>query len=192
MDFDRLFGLYEAGEPGAFFAMPAHQHFNAPEIAQGTQDPPSPCRFRHNCGSKLFDMMGSGFASLLLMSARAIQILRDGGFTGWRSFPVEIEGKKGQRVEGYEGLVITGRCGPVNWSRGKHVRKPPPVPRGQGYDAWVGMYFDPASWDGFDVFLPEGTTYITVTETVKLAFERARITNCEFEPLTQFERSWPI
>lgn len=190
MEFDKLFNMRDDFEPGAF-RVEVERPFDAFDVVRGAEEPPETLRFRRAMGKRVFDMIGTGNAALELLSPRALQVLRDGSFTGWRSFAVEITGKKGKRIEGYEGLVVTGRCGPIDWSKGKLIRKPPPVPQGQGYDAWVGMYFDPGSWDGSDLFLPEGTTYKILTERVKTALEEANITNMRFEPLTEFERSWP-
>jgi hypothetical protein len=40
-----------------------------------------------------------------------------------------------------------------------------------------GRYFDPETWDGSDIFSPEGTAHLIVTESAKLALEEARATN---------------
>jgi hypothetical protein len=178
--------------PGALFVEPTDEEFDAQRIVRGKIDPPSPCLFKRNTGKRPLDVIGSGFACLELLSSRALEVLRIGEFTGWRSFPVEIQIKKDERLEGYEGLVITGRCGPIDWSKGKHIRNPPRVPQGCSYDTWIGAFFDLDTWDKSDLFFPEGTTMPIVTEPVKLAFEVAMITNVKFTRLTEFDRSWPI
>ena len=77
-------------------------------------------------------------------------------------------------------------------SKGRHVRRPPPVPEGKAYDAWIGMYFDPATWDGSDIFISEGSTTTIVTSRLKEQLESADVTNIRFTPLTEFERRWKI
>jgi hypothetical protein len=58
---------------------------------------------------------------------------------------------------------------------------------------WKGLFFDPASWDGSDFFMPAHKVgHLFVVEEVKRAFEKAKISNVKFEPLDQFERSWRI
>ena len=143
-------------------------------------------------GGKPRDLVATAYGTVDLLSDRVIQIFRDGGYTGWTTFPVEVYGKHGERIEGYHGFAVTGRCGPIVWSKGKKVRKPPPVPWGQSYDAWVGMYFDPDSWDGSDIFLPEACASTIVVEKVMLALTKAKVTNIKFESLTEFERSWAV
>jgi hypothetical protein len=46
------------------------------------------------------------------------------------------------------------------------------------------MYFDPASWDGADVFVPEGTRAVCVTDRVRWALAAAGATNLCFVPLS--------
>jgi len=188
VDLATFFVLENAWKLGAFVAEAIDRGLNSWDISQGKVDPPSPCRFKRNCGTKPYDFMISGFAALDLLSPRTIRVLHAGQFSGWRSFPVQITGKKKVPIEGYEGLVVTGRCGPIDWSKAKKVRKPPRSRRGRPYEVSIGMYFDPASWDGSDFFMPEGTTFCIVTEPVKASLEKEKITNVHFTSLTQFER----
>ncbi|MBN1206565.1 MAG: hypothetical protein JXB05_16885 [Myxococcaceae bacterium] len=70
------------------------------------------------------------------------------------------------------------------------------VPRiypGGIFPVWKGLFFDPASWDGSDFFMPaQRFGFVFVVEEVKKTFERAKIRNVKFTPLDQFERSWTI
>jgi len=43
------------------------------------------------------------------------------------------------------------------------------------------------TWDGSDLFLPEGTGYKFVTEEIKTALEKAKIRNIWFERITEIE-----
>lgn len=52
---------------------------------------------------------------------------------------------------------------------------------------WIGLYFDPVSWDGSDVFLPKGNGRTFITEDLKSALERAGITNVYFTALSEAE-----
>ena len=189
MDFQELFRLGDDFKHGAFRASP-EEEIDGWAVAKGLCEPPK--RFNHFMGSRLYDLIGTGRAVFDLVSQRLIAVLRDDDFTGWQSYPADVYGKKGEPIDGYEVLIITGRCGPIQWEKGTKTRKPPPVPQGQGYDAWVGMYFDPVSWDGSDLFMPEDMTTNIITEPVKTALVKAKITNVSFEALTEFERSWPL
>lgn len=189
MEFDRIFLMQDAFVNGAFRACPEGQ-IDDWKVARGDQEPPK--RFGYQMGSSLCDWMGTGWPAFSLVSQRFVTALREGSFTGWKSYAAEVHRKNGKLIEGYEVLIVTGRCGPLDHSKEKKVRKPPPVPQGQAYDAWIGMYFDPESWDGSDLFTPEGTTVTVVTEPVKSALERVGITNVHFKPLTEFERTWEV
>jgi hypothetical protein len=191
MDFSKLYLLGDAFIRGALRVSPG-LGIDDMAIARAESLPLQPLVCRHHMGGKPRDLVGTSYATLDLLSDRVIQIFRDGGYTGWTTFPVEMFGKRGERIEGYHGFAVTGRCGPVIWAKGKKVRKPPRVPWGQSYDAWAGMYFDPDSWDGSDIFVPEATAYTIVVEKVMLALTKAKVTNIKFEPLTEFERSWPV
>jgi hypothetical protein len=98
--------------------------------------------------------------------------------------------KDGSELPGYHGLAVTGRCGPIDDSLSDEVVLPPPVPRGRARRALRGICFDSATWDGSDVFTPEGYTASFVVERVKTAVEAAGITNVEFARLSETNRIW--
>jgi hypothetical protein len=124
-----------------------------------------------------------------LISDKFLDVLR--GFTGWQTYAVRIVGRGGDEVPGYHGLSVTGRCGRIEWEKSERMILPPPVPEGRTMAGWRGMYFSPSSWDGSDVFVPDDeSTYVIVTDEVRAAAERARLTNVIFTRLTEFERSW--
>jgi hypothetical protein len=69
--------------------------------------------------------------------------------------------RDGAEIPGYQGLIVTGRCGSTRANR--------------------VLPLDLQSWDGSDVFVREGTGEVYVTERVRNALEDARITNVAFE-----------
>ena len=190
MEFGSLYRFSDAGIRGALHVESRKDHDEI-ALSLGKKRPRKPLVFTHHSGGKPRDVIGTT-EMLCLVSERVIKVLRENEFTGWTTYPVEIHGKGGSLVEGYHGFAVTGRCGPIDWCRGKKVRRPPRVPGGKPCNVWIGMYFDPDSWDGSDVFVPKDTLYTIVTEEVKSAVEGIKPTNVEFEPLTQFERSWPL
>ena len=191
MDFGALYYMRDASHTGAFCVLPQDETIDYFAIARAETDPPRPFRFVYASGSKPQDLIGTGTVSLYLLTVRVFEILKNVGPTGWQALPVEVSGRKGKPVDGYRCLAVTGRCGPVLWDKGRKIRKPPPVPQGRGYDAWVGLFFDTETWDGSDIFTPEGTTYKIVSKRVMEALTRAKVTNIKFTALTDFERSWP-
>ena len=150
-----------------------------------------PIIFEHAEGKRPHDFVGTTWAVLDLVSDRFIRVLRDGGFTGWDTYPVVIVGKDGKEAAGYHGLSITGRCGPVEWEKSERVILPPPVREGRTMAGWRGLYFSPDSWDGSDLFVPsDRSTYVVVTDAVKTAIEARRLTNITFTRVTEFDRIW--
>ena len=123
----------------------------------------------------------------VLISGHVIGALRQGSFTGWTTYPVELYDKKGVRIPDYHGLAVTGRCGPIDRSRSRKVRRRPFVPGAVPPDFWVGLFFKDDRWDGADIFLSEGTGYIIVAERLKNALESLRIPNIKFERLDTHE-----
>ena len=65
---------------------------------------------------------------------------------------------------------------------------PPPVPEGNEVPGLRGLLFDPATWDGSDVFTPETTTFVLVTDAVREALEAASPSNLRLERITEIER----
>ena len=135
-------------------------------------------------------MIWTTYAAPIIVADSVVQLLRSHGFTGWSLYEVSVRDKQGQLIQGYSGLSITGRCGNIAWDQG--IELPRIRPAGI-FPVWKGLFFDPASWDGSDFFMPaERVGYKLVVEEVKEAFERAKIRNVEFTPLDQFERSWRL
>ena len=129
--------------------------------------------------------MGATFVAILLISERFLDTLLEVRATGWGTYPVRPYDRAGLELPGYHGLAVTGRAGPIDRSRSRIELLPPPVPEEQAMYAEIGMYFDPGTWDGSDIFMPEGTLAVCVVERVKQALEERKLTNIEFTPLSE-------
>ena len=80
---------------------------------------------------------------------------------------MQVFSKDGDRLQGYVGLSIRGRCGPIDDSLSERVPKQYP---GGVFPVLKGMYFDPATWDGSDVFTVKGrASFICVLDSVRAA-----------------------
>jgi hypothetical protein len=56
------------------------------------------------------------------------------------------------------------------------------------FPAWYGMYFEPATWDGSDLFMTSSAkAWVFVVDAVKRALEKAKVTNMRFESLDKIE-----
>jgi hypothetical protein len=157
------------------------------KVLVGKLRPRYPIEFRWDTGSKPQDLMGTTHAILDLVSECFIDTLLEERASGWSTYPVRLYDKAGLELPGYVGLAVTGRAGPVDRSKSRIELLPPPVPQGQAMYAEIGMYFDPESWDGSDIFIPEGTAAVCVVERVKRALEKRKLTNIEFEALSERE-----
>lgn len=140
-------------------------------------------------GAKPGEVIWTTLAIPVIVADPVVQLLRSHGFTGWSLYEVSVHDKQGQQVPGYSGLAITGRCGPIDWAKGIEV--PRIFPAGI-FPVWKGLFFDPASWDGSDLFMPEKSGSVLVVGEVKKALERAKVRNVDFTPLDQFERTWQV
>lgn len=132
------------------------------------------------------DVIWTSLVAPIIVSDRLVAILRHEGFVGWDTFNVSLKGKSGEPIDGYSGLVVRGRCGKIEDTLSVQFDKT--MPAGV-FPWWRGLYFDPATWDGSDFFMPAGNVgWVFVTEAVKRALEKAKVRNVEFIALSEVER----
>ena len=75
------------------------------------------------------------------MSERVIAALRTASANGWSTYPARLEAEDGTEVTGYSGLIVTGRCGPIDNARSVQVEKVVVGnPKGHA-PVWKGLYF---------------------------------------------------
>jgi hypothetical protein len=156
-------------------------------IALGKRSPRTTLQFKPALGSRLEDLLTTTWIVPLLLSPRFHQLLRDHDFTGWTAHPAEVELRRGERAE-YGALAVSGRSGPIDDKRSERVVLPPAAPGGNEVPGLRGLLFDPRSWDGSDVFTPEGSTFVLVTDRVRDAIAAAGLTNVALERITEIER----
>jgi hypothetical protein len=154
-------------------------------ILQGEFVPLNPVRLFQSEGTKWTDFLRSSLATKIV-SKRFIQVLEENHFSGWRAYETIITDKSRNESSDYYGLSITGRCGPANRALGTPFEKVfvpggPKVPYRRGYH--VGL----DTWDGSDLFIPETTMYVVVTSNVRIALEKAKLTNLDFMCLADME-----
>jgi len=136
-------------------------------------------------GGKPRDILGSGHAALFLVSDKFVEVLQEQQFTGWRTYSVVVHATDTRRVGDYRGFAVTARCGQVRQS--EPIILPPRSEKGRAVPGRRGLYFDPASWDGSDIFAPPTTGHVFVLERVRDAIKRARLTNVTFDRVTEVE-----
>lgn len=126
------------------------------------------------------DLVFGGSPSLLLVSDRFADALRQAGCSGWRVERASLIDEDGSPIETRNLLVVLGRSGPLH---------APTEPDDPARPRWArGRWFDEESWDGSDVFAPDGHSGAPiVTRRVKDALEAADLTGLYFEALPDVE-----
>lgn len=146
-----------------------------------------PLRLYAYMGGQATDFLWTGLPPLVCVSERVVRLWREHKFTGWSVYPVEVYDRKGELLPDYLGFAVTGPSIKRDRSRSEIITKPPPTPTGKSYQVYKGLYFDEKEWDGSDFFLVGGA--IVVTQPVRDACRRAKISNVRFTPLTEVEIS---
>lgn len=155
-------------------------------LAQGLLQPRTPLVFHAVEGSRPTDFIGTTYPAIVLVSDRVVRTLKESRFTGWKTYSVKAHDAKRKVLSGYQGLAVTGRCGPIDEARAERaILKPPPG--GQAIVGRRGFPLDLDTWDGSDLFMPEGTTLIVVVEPVKKALKKVGATNVRLEDLSRVE-----
>ncbi len=149
-----------------------------------------PIVFKQEYGSRLEDILDTGTAILFLISDKMKTILEDNKITGWKIFPIRVYDKGENEVEGYHGLSITGRCGPVNYNKSEVIIKSL-IEGGEKSRYYKGFYAGLDDWDGSDIFLSRGLFSIIVTQRVREIVKKEKLTNARFENLSEVE-TWEI
>ena len=186
-DYRRFYFLTEGLKRGAFRVHSLGDIRDPAGMTRAEAVGHEPVRFHHDEGTRLYDYVGTTWAVLALVSERFIAVLEANGFTGWATYPIEIYDERGHAVPGYHGLAVTGRAGPIDNDLSPVMIVPAPVPGGEALPHRIGMRFWPETWDGSDVFVPDGTAAIFVTEAVRNALVKAKVTNIRLQRITEVE-----
>jgi hypothetical protein len=138
----------------------------------------------HSMGWMLCDFI---WVSLVpIIHERVVDLLTLGGVTG-ASYPVQVFDREGRPAPGYHGLSITGRCKSifVDPKRAEVIYQDLP---GGRFPYYKGLHVTTESWDGSDIFTAaDGKTgHIVVTEKVRVLLARARVTNVELSPVSEY------
>ena len=152
--------------------------------------PSYPITIPHAMGGKIpGDIIWTTYPPISpIVSDKVIRILNNEGFTGWSTYPVNVYYKSGEIVPGYQGLSITGRCGQIDWSKSRKEPRPPRVPKGKPFEVYIGMFFEPSTWEGSEIFCPEGRSTIFVLEHVMKSLKKNKVKNLLFHKSSEYER----
>ena len=149
-----------------------------------------PVKFKQHrdSGKHLRDMLDTGWPSCHLISNTMLNLLQDNNLTGWQTYPIVLEDKKKNRIEGYHGFSIIGRCSPaIDWKKSELIERinfeGGPICR-----SYKGYHLDFDQWDNSDFFMP-GNHKIIITKRAMKIMKEAKLTNVSFENLADGEYS---
>lgn len=157
-------------------------------LLRGDERPARPVAFRKVSGSRAFDVLGETYGVLMFVSEAFIKALESHRVTGWSTFPVELRTQESKgELTGYRGLAVTGRSGPIDRTRSQIVERLTRGGKGGVLYAEIGLYVDPSAWDGSDLFIPEGSSVICVSEAARRALDDAGLTNVRLVPNEEYQ-----
>lgn len=146
-----------------------------------------PVLFRQEYGKILTDLLDTGWPSLYLISERMKNVFEDSFLIGWKTFPIEILDKKANKIEGYHGLSITGRCGSIDYSKCEVIEKRL-VTNGPLSKYFKGMPIGLDKWDGSDFFLPEQYFGIIISPKAAKIVKESKFSNVSIKSLRDIEK----
>ena len=131
-------------------------------------------------GKKLVDFLNLGSTTFGPVSDRVIDLLRDGGFTGWDTYPIEVFLKDGSRLPGYRGLMVTGGECDTDISLSEQVDTiGGQGPYGYACTCLKGLPIVLDSWDGSDMFRLRSYGGVYISRRLRDALKDAKISNLD-------------
>ena len=134
-----------------------------------------PVVFQQVSGKKFTDILNTGWPSFYLISDKFKNLLEEQHFTGWTTYPILLQDKKGNQIEGYHGFSVTGVSGPISYGNSPTFEARY-VPTGPLVRFYKGGNIDLSKWDGSDFFVPKNTTEIVVVKGVAELLKKYKIT----------------
>lgn len=181
-DYGAMYRLMPASRAGEIYLVPS-----GPDAMAGAVTDPRPgLECTVGGGTRAYDILSVGAIGTLI-SARAREAMLSVSAASWHVVDVGKYAALAEGLEFHGRLVVTGRAGAIDRAAatktmsdpGPYGKRPMPVIR--------GMRFVADEWDGSDVFVPEGTAAVVVTQAAKKALVKAKVTNAWFQLLDEWE-----
>ena len=169
------------------FWVEAQAEYDGRAVLRGDTTLMEPVLYSPVQGNTLYDVIGTTWSQIHLYCKRFFDALQSGGFTGWNSFAARIHGEDDKIIDSYRGLVVLGRCGPLDFRKAKLRWNPPELPQGRPYPVAAGPSLDIGSWDGNDFVIAQSTSFVLVTERVRDALANMGIDGIRMTQLDEFE-----
>ncbi len=145
------------------------REYNEVNLFLGKEKLTEPFEMEVDEGKKFYDWIDFQDTSNHLISNKFYDLLKSNSISGWQAFEVDI--KSIELV--YHGFQVLGKSG-------KLIK-----PKEKGF--YTGMKFDIDSWDGSDIFSPEGTTFTICTQKVVNIIKKNKLTNIDYESVDEIE-----
>lgn len=134
-------------------------------------------------GLRHADLLGTEEVDAFFISPRFRAALY--GLTGWRlEGAVVVEDHQGHALR-YSQLFVTGRSGPVSVPRSSVIKQ------SDGFADVRGIVVDRHTWDGQDLFKPEGMAFVLLSEDAANGLRGACLSNVQVEQASRVLRQVP-
>ncbi|MBW6498327.1 MAG: hypothetical protein K0B09_08070 [Bacteroidales bacterium] len=181
MNFSDFYIVLDKDTRGSLNLIPKlKQEIDINQVFRNELMPDKVIEFFPNYGTQAFDFLNSGYAGVFLISRFIFDLLTTNKISGWKAIPARILGYESLE---YFLLTIKGRCSAIDYDKSESFIKPPFTPTGKPFEAKRGLFFDLNSWDGSDIFTPDNSRMIFVTEKVKKILIKSKATNILVESI---------
>jgi hypothetical protein len=125
----------------------------------------------------------------LIVSRNFVAACSGGALSGWATFPVEVKGKKGARIDVFHGFGVLGRGGDLDYSTAKMIQRPS---RWGGIQTrYTGFKYRRDAWDGSDFFYADLWRGIYLSPRAHEVLLAASLKGVEFLSLSDHEFESP-
>jgi len=115
-----------------------------------------------------------------------VDLLQNANISGWTGISTTVLTKSGNKsIDNYFAVTVNGRANSIDYLRTDIIFEQ--LPGGQ-FPFFKGLFFDPESWDGSDIFMTrfdnnrksKYTAFIYVTKKFVDTFKKNKVTNIRF------------
>jgi hypothetical protein len=136
-------------------------------------------------GRLLADFMGTTHVIVPVVSSRLRTVVEKAGLTGscFTSLATTLPNVTDLAI-----LGVTGRHGPIDWSRSDVLNDPEDV----GVAYVQGMSLDPHKWSGDDFSIPEGSWELVLSDKAARAFTNAELRGIKLQSADDIALAVPL
>ena len=154
------------------------QEIDELDVLLGDATPGEPVACVWSSGADIGDFISTELFHVVLVSSRVLDAWRAAGITGWRSLRAEVRLRGKPPLKDHRVLVVTGRCGPVDY---------PNNPNRVMKNGWVrgrGLLLDEGSLTD-DIVMPINSGLVIVRPNVVDVLTSIHATNWSVKPIDE-------